>query len=591
MSSKAAFEVGMRVRDADGYRATVMYVGPVAAAKNKAEAWLGVQWDDGSRGKHDGSCVDDAGNLHRYFDCPNGAGSFVKPSKVSSGVEFMEALNRRYVSLDAPEITEDGSTLSGAFVTTAKGHQKGIEFVGEKKVRKYQQLSTIDALSVRNDVVSSIGILKSLDHIIEADLQDNLLWKWAEVFSIGDQMPLLQTLLLHGNKLQPLTDSLLPSLSSQSFKALRVLALNSCGLQSWAGIQLLDAFMPSLQELYLADNDLSDLPRERMNVEHARAAGLPPPPPADSPVKGFENLIVLDLSHCKLDEWSQVMCFSKLPELRQLVLDANAFDYVLPISDGDFPLVQRVSLSSSQIGAWDDVNALATLPSLNHLRLSHIPLFTGKGASEVRPIVIGRIAQLSIFNGSSVSNRERRDAEKAYIRDILRTNKLKVEEDETNGSIRLVTEGGGADTKAESTDDSFDLTEQLSPSHPRLKQLISVYGSELAQLHSRIAREGGSSIASELVDVTMRNMSLLSMSKGKNSEPVTKKLPATLNVGRLKLMVKQLTGIEPHLQQLSLRLCKDREAVPTLLDDDAATLSYYGINDGSDIFINEADEK
>ena len=49
------FEVDCRIRDSDGYRGTVRYIGPVAAAKSKEEIWLGVEWDKQGRGKHDGS--------------------------------------------------------------------------------------------------------------------------------------------------------------------------------------------------------------------------------------------------------------------------------------------------------------------------------------------------------------------------------------------------------------------------------------------------------------------------------------------------------------------------------------------------------
>jgi hypothetical protein len=135
MSSSSFFD-GCRVRDQDGYKATVRYVGPVIAAKDKTETWLGVEWDDKTRGKHDGSCVDEAGQVHRYFKCDFGAGSFVKPSKISLGRPLSDALHERYVDLNAPTILkEDSSVLPDAFVTTSKGNQKGIEFVGEKKIR------------------------------------------------------------------------------------------------------------------------------------------------------------------------------------------------------------------------------------------------------------------------------------------------------------------------------------------------------------------------------------------------------------------------------------------------------------------------
>ena len=56
-----SYALGCRVRDiVDGTRGTVKYIGPVAAAKNKTELWLGVEWDKIGRGKHDGSCVDEA---------------------------------------------------------------------------------------------------------------------------------------------------------------------------------------------------------------------------------------------------------------------------------------------------------------------------------------------------------------------------------------------------------------------------------------------------------------------------------------------------------------------------------------------------
>ncbi len=130
------FQVGSRVRDGEGFRATVRYIGPVAAAKNKEEIWLGVEWDDKSRGKHDGSCVDDKGDLVRYFTCAYGAGSFVKQAKVSAGRSLKDALSERYVTLDAPTITTETDTaLPDAFFITSKGNQKSIEFVGEEKIR------------------------------------------------------------------------------------------------------------------------------------------------------------------------------------------------------------------------------------------------------------------------------------------------------------------------------------------------------------------------------------------------------------------------------------------------------------------------
>ena len=126
-------EEGLRIVDKDGFKGTIRYVGPVASAKND-DKWVGIEWDDVSRGKHDGSVVDASGNVHRYFSCASGAGSFVKPTTICFGISFISALRDRYVDLDAPQIAPD-NILPDAFVTTAKGQQKSIEFVGETKIR------------------------------------------------------------------------------------------------------------------------------------------------------------------------------------------------------------------------------------------------------------------------------------------------------------------------------------------------------------------------------------------------------------------------------------------------------------------------
>lgn len=114
-------------------------------------------------GKHDGSCVDSEGILHRYFSCVDGAGSFVKHSKIVEGKSLAMALSERYVGMDAPEIVAEDSTLPDAFVTTSRGRQKSIELLGEKKIRKWQQLHAV------KKVVSKPYSLLIHNHICNID--------------------------------------------------------------------------------------------------------------------------------------------------------------------------------------------------------------------------------------------------------------------------------------------------------------------------------------------------------------------------------------------------------------------------------------
>ena len=89
--------VGCRVETRDGARATVRYVGPVVGQDGE---WIGVEWDDPTRGKHDGSYGGE-----RYFECARSSAdgltpaSFVRPLKIRPSVTFAEAIKAKYLDL------------------------------------------------------------------------------------------------------------------------------------------------------------------------------------------------------------------------------------------------------------------------------------------------------------------------------------------------------------------------------------------------------------------------------------------------------------------------------------------------------------
>lgn len=85
-SSAARFERILQVRDIEGYRATVKYIGAIASAKPE-EGWIGVEWDDQSRGKHDGQAYG-----RRYFTTDPGRGSFVRAEKLVPRLGLDEAV-------------------------------------------------------------------------------------------------------------------------------------------------------------------------------------------------------------------------------------------------------------------------------------------------------------------------------------------------------------------------------------------------------------------------------------------------------------------------------------------------------------------
>ena len=94
----ATFGVGGRCMSRDGREGTVLYIGPIDhdPKPEMQRIWMGVQWDDAARGKHDGSAKG-----KRYFTTTDGlaSGSFAKPRALTLVVIEEEVLDD-----DAPEI-------------------------------------------------------------------------------------------------------------------------------------------------------------------------------------------------------------------------------------------------------------------------------------------------------------------------------------------------------------------------------------------------------------------------------------------------------------------------------------------------------
>ena len=123
-------KLGSRISDSDGFLGTVLYIGPVASAKNQSEVYAGIEWDDDTRGKHDGSVISRADkSIVRHFKCESSsatAGSFVKSSKLNLGIDFCTTLAERYVTVDAP-LLAPGNKFEGCVAMTKKGRSKQIE--------------------------------------------------------------------------------------------------------------------------------------------------------------------------------------------------------------------------------------------------------------------------------------------------------------------------------------------------------------------------------------------------------------------------------------------------------------------------------
>ncbi|CAI9177426.1 unnamed protein product [Rangifer tarandus platyrhynchus] len=377
--------IGRRV-EVNGEHATVRFSGIVPPV---AGLWLGVEWDNPERGKHDGS---HEGTV--YFKCrhPTG-GSFIRPNKVNFGVDFLTAIKNRYVLEDEPKEEETEQIVIIG--------NKPVETIGFDSVIKQQsQLSKLQDVSLRNCAVNGAGdkggIAKACPNIRSIDLSKNLLSSWEEVIDIANQLKHLEVLNLSENKLTFPSSSPSPT---GTFSMLKVLVLNRTGI-TWAEVLCCASGWPVLEKLYLESNNIVI---------------------SERPTDVLQTVKLLDLSSNQLIDENQLFLIAYLPRLEQLILSDIGIssihfpDAEIGCKTSMFPSLQYLVLNDNQIAQWSFMNELDKLQSLQALSCTRNPLTEGsKDAQTTRQFIIARIGQLRTLNKCAIEPEERRGAELDY---------------------------------------------------------------------------------------------------------------------------------------------------------------------------------
>jgi tubulin-specific chaperone E len=224
---------------------TVLYEGPV---KGTPGTWLGVEWDDPSRGKHSGEHngtqyfstrfipVLDTGIDYR-IPC---AGSFIRPDRKTDGERtFLDALKEKYASHHEYEqiFLEDSG--------------KEIEMIGFDKIEAQQRWACRTRFLIPSNLRElAVVVLDSMmirwsnpfdeirnicPRIGSLDLSRNLFSTLSEVARICRPLTELRTLRLTGNRF---SDISLSEELHDAFNRIQWLALNMCGL-SWEEVYAL----------------------------------------------------------------------------------------------------------------------------------------------------------------------------------------------------------------------------------------------------------------------------------------------------------------------------------------------------------------
>ncbi|KAL2263451.1 hypothetical protein VTK26DRAFT_6749 [Humicola hyalothermophila] len=422
-------QIGQR-RSYDGALCTVRYIGEVAGTSG---TWLGVEWDDPSRGKHDGQ--------HkgvRYFSCQSKsptAASFVRPTRPADAPQsFLSALQLKYAGDPAADKEQPQKVYFSGKVA---------EEVGFDKIRRKQaqldelQFVILDGCQVAcayepraaaagddaKDSPQKIG--QVCPKVKELDLSRNLFGRIGTAVEICSELRMLRSLKVNGNRLQNVLQDQALAAADGAFDGVTELALEDT-LLGWSEICHIAAKFPSLSALHAGANQLTS---------------LTPVPTAPF----TSTLVSLHLEFNDFSSLSDLAPLSAIPSLRNLLLKGNQISAVAsPASSTAVPVfgsnLQYLDISYNQVASWSFVDALVdSFPGLASLRFTHNPIYDNpdldsqdggpipterKGGvaktDEAYMLVVARMPSLKTLNFSNITTSDRQDAEMFYLSRIAR---------------------------------------------------------------------------------------------------------------------------------------------------------------------------
>ncbi|KZT69805.1 RNI-like protein [Daedalea quercina L-15889] len=522
--------VGTRIIHS-GHLGTVRFVGKVDGT---AGVWLGVEWDDPRRGKHDG--VKDG---RRYFSCavPN-AGSFIRPSSnISYGHSFLEALASKYI--DVPH----GSGLEKVVLGSSNGTIE-VEAVGLDRIRgKLAHLERLREVSLDGEGVASAdppgAIAKACPGIRGLDLSKNLFPSWDVISTIVCELPNLQRLALNQNRLQSLTDH---ARALAAFQNITELQLNTT-LTTWSAMQSIIRYMPALTTVEMGYNRIQSL-----------STG------SDSPSKVEE----LNLDSNSLSSWSDICgALRTYTALQRLVLTSNVIESLGPIShptESPLPRLKHLSLSFNRLSSWRDIDHLpGWCPTIESLSLTGNPLVEdAELGRNARAFAIAKIPMLTLLDAASVSAKERTDSELFYL--------------------SWINKNGPPDEEARCRE------------HPRWSALCEKHGRP--DTAPSTAQQRQDTLSSRLIEVKLYRTDTAPSGKAvtHTSDPLVLRVLPSMNIRTFHLKVTKSFKVPKAAQasiRLWLRMPDDR--LVEIERDDNHDLDWWGVENGVEmlVFIKE----
>ncbi|XP_012251255.2 tubulin-specific chaperone E isoform X2 [Athalia rosae] len=519
------YELASRV-ECDGYLGTLKYVGPVGETKGQ---WLGVDWDDPARGKHNGTYV----GVQYFTTWHPKSGSFIRPGKAKFGVSCPHAIRSRYGLID--------DDLAGIDKDSLTSLQKEInapflEMVGFSKVNKRQsKFDQLQNVWLRDQSVNDAGKPGELEMLCpmlnEIDISKNLINSWEIISDICIQLHRLIKLNVSENKL-PVDVDLSPF--KESFSKVNQLTMAKMKY-NWEDVQKCIEMFPAIRELSISFNAVNTLekPRDCSNMM---------------------KITALTLEGNLIDSWNEVLKLGSLPCLECLNLNDNRIGAIrFPTDESTaktslFTGLRQLHMSANNISEWRSISELEKLMNLEDLKFRDNPILKNGNTATMRQLIIGRISRLKYLNAIEIFNEERTGAEYDYLK-LFGKQWLDIE------SIP----GKRAEFVIE---------------HPRYPSLIQKYGAPDVHVPKLNAGMGSNVISVEFMCPDDPNQ----------PQKVRRKLLKDMEVQKVVGLVQRLFKTNGKIPTLSFVQHK-LNGVEINLDKPLQYLSYYSIQDGDQILV------
>ncbi|GFS08897.1 tubulin-specific chaperone E-like [Elysia marginata] len=522
------FQVGDRIY-CDQHRATIRFIGKVPPTNG---VWLGVEWDNPARGKHNGS---HEGKQYFHTSHPK-SGSFIRPNKAQGGINAIQAVKLRYGLKNDQNGGVDAKEL---FVLDHNNQQTQVEMVGARKVNLLQsQFSRLKSITMFDLQVHSGGLDGEFGAmcpiVTHLDVARNLLPSWELVANMAKQLRCLKDLNVSDNRLTLPKD---PTSLSSCFGKLTNATMNKMNM-TWKEILTVCSMFPMLEELHVGFNNL---------VELADSAHV------------FNCLKRLDVMTNSIQDWAEVLKLGSLPMLETLIISENKVQTIFfpdcsaREKSQSFGSLKSLIIKKNSISDWSSINELNKLKQLEELQLSGNPIVNSFKYETVRQLLIAKIGSLKLIDRTPITFEERKGAEIDYLK--------RYGKDWKNV-------GGSSDPAKNKPSQLF--VEQ----HPRFQIMCDKWGApEDSEFEEKSSALKESLLAVKIVS---------SEHPGKGE--LQKKLPATMTIEKLKTLIQRMfkMNTEPILTYSSSKK-SNGPRIP--LDHDMRQLGYFSIESSDTIHV------